>query len=122
MSQEDMAYGVSQLASLDEKSEGTIVPADSEIYWDNATKIKKANAEELSKVKVVGRGGTVFGNFTSDYEEHIGKCDFLIIITDGYLIDSDVASMKNPGIDVIWLITSSCDFNPPFGRKFILRD
>jgi predicted metal-dependent peptidase len=122
MGKDDMAFGLSQLASLDERSEGTIVPADSEIYWDKATKIKKANAEELSKVKVYGRGGTVFGSFTSDYEANIGKCDFLIIITDGYLIDTDIASMKNPGIDVIWLLTSNSNFNPPFGRAFFLKD
>lgn len=121
MSKDDMAFGISQLASLDERSEGKIVCADSEIYWDEATKIKKCNPEELSKVKVRGRGGTVFGKFTSDYEKYLGKCDFLIIITDGYLIDTDVASMVNPGIDVVWLLTSPSGFNPPFGRKFDLR-
>jgi len=121
MGKEDMAFGLSQLASLDERSEGTIVPADAQIYWDKVTKVKKANFEELSKVKVFGRGGTKFSEFFSDYEQNIGKCDFLIVITDGFLIDSDVAEMKNPGVDVIWLITSGSLFNPPFGRAFDLR-
>jgi len=121
MGKEDMALGLSQLAALDERSEGTIVPADATIYWDKATKIKKANAEELSKVKVVGRGGTKFAEFFTDHEENIGKCDFLIMITDGYLLDSDIAEMKNPGIEVIWLITSHSAFNPPFGRAFDLH-
>ena len=40
MSKDDMAFGLSQLQSLDERSEGTIVPADADIYWDDATKIK----------------------------------------------------------------------------------
>lgn len=121
MGKEDMAFGLSQLASLDERSEGTIVPADATIYWDKATKIKKANMEEISKVKVVGRGGTKFAEFFSEYEQNIGECDFLIVITDGYLLDSDIAEMKHPGKDVIWLITSGGSFEPPFGRAFDLR-
>lgn len=121
MGKDDMAFGLSQLQSLDERSEGTIVPADATIYWEEATKIKKANAEELTKVKVVGRGGTMFGQFFDNYEKEIGKCDFLIVITDGFLLDTDVANMKHPGVDVIWLITSGSAFNPPFGRAFDLK-
>ncbi len=121
MSRDDMAFGLSQLCALDERSEGTIVPADATIYWDKATKIKKAVADEISKVKIVGRGGTKYAEFFTDYEKNIGKCDFLIVVTDGYLLDSDVAEMKHPGIDVIWLITSGSSFNPPFGRAFDLR-
>lgn len=121
MSKDDMAFGLSQLASLDERSEGTIVPADATIYWDKATKIKKANFEELQKVKIFGRGGTKYAEFFDDYEKQIGECDFLIVITDGYLLDTDVAEMKHPGKDVIWLITSGSSFNPPFGRAFDLR-
>jgi len=122
MSKDDMAFGISQLTALDERSEGTIVPADATIYWDKATKVKKANMEELSKIKIVGRGGTKYAEFFTDYEKNIGKCDFLIVVTDGYLLDTDVAEMKHPGIDVIWLITSGSCFNPPFGRSFDLRD
>jgi len=121
MSKDDMAFGLSQLTALDERSEGTIVPADATIYWDHAVKIKKAVAEEILKVKVVGRGGTKYAEFFSDYEKNIGKCDFLIVVTDGFLLDSDVAEMKNPGVDVIWLITSGSIFNPPFGRAFDLH-
>lgn len=121
MSKEDMAFGLSQLAALDERSEGTVVPADATLYWDKATKLKKANFEELQKVKIYGRGGTKFAEFFSDYEEHIGTCDFLIVITDGYLLDTDIADMKHPGKDVIWLITSGSSFDPPFGRAFDLR-
>lgn len=121
MSKDDMSFGISQLQSLDERAEGTIVPADAEIYWDQATKIKVTKAEELSKVKVFGRGGTCFNSFFSDYEKKIGKADFLIVITDGYLMDTDIAEMKNPGIETIWLITSGAQFKPPFGRCFDLR-
>lgn len=121
MSKDDMAYGISQLASLDERSEGTIVPADATIYWDQATRIKKAVPEELSKIKIVGRGGTKYAEFFDDYEDKIGICDFLIVITDGYLLDTDIAEMKHPGVDVIWLLTSSSSFTPPFGRVFDLH-
>lgn len=121
MSKDDMAFGLSQLQALDERSEGTIVPADATIYWDQATKIKKANAEEILKVKVVGRGGTMYAQFFDDYEKNIGECDFLIVITDGFLLDTDVAEMKHPGVDVIWLITSGTAFSAPFGRVFDLR-
>lgn len=121
MSKDDMAFGLSQLCALDERSEGTIVPADATIYWDNATRIKKAVPEEITKVKVVGRGGTQYAEFFDDYEKHIGECDFLIVVTDGFLLDTDIANMKHPGVDVIWLITSGSAFNPPFGRAFDLR-
>jgi predicted metal-dependent peptidase len=121
MSKDDMAFGLSQLCALDERSEGTIVPADADIYWDKATKIKKAVPEEIMKVKIVGRGGTRFAEFFTDYEKNIGTCDFLIVVTEGYLLDSDFADMKHPGVDVIWLITSGSSFNPPFGRAFDLR-
>ncbi len=121
MSKDDISFGLSQLQSLDERSEGSVVPADAAIYWDKVTKIKKCNIDELSKVKIYGRGGTMFSEFFSDYEKNIGKCDFLIVITDGYLLDTDVANMKHPGIDVIWLITSGSSFNAPFGRVFDLR-
>ncbi len=121
MSKDDMAFGLSQLCALDERSEGTIVPADATIYWDHAVKIKKAVPEEIMKVKVVGRGGTKYAEFFSDYEKNIGECDFLVVVTDGFLLDTDVAEMKHPGVDVIWLITSGSIFTPPFGRAFDLR-
>lgn len=121
MGREDIAFGISQLIGLDDRSEGTITPCDSEIYWSQSTKIKKCNVEELSKVKVVGRGGTMFADYFNDYEKNIGKCDFLVVITDGYLLDSDVASMKNPCIDVFWILTSGANFKAPFGRTFELH-
>lgn len=122
MRREDMSYGVSQLAVLDDRAEGTVIPADSEIYWDKATKVKKTNQAELSKIKVVGRGGTMYSTFFDDYEKYIGACDFLVLITDGYLLPEDVAAMKDPGINVYWIITSGADFSAPFGRVFALKD
>lgn len=122
MSIEDITFGISQLQVIDERSEGWVVPADCDIYWDKATKLRKVDSEELSKVKVVGRGGTMYHSFFSDYEKKLGKCDFLILITDGYLMDTDIAEMRDPGIPVYWIITSTSTFKPPFGRAFYLRN
>ena len=120
MSKDDIALGLSQLVGIDDRGEGTIVPCDSEIYFDKATKIKKCNVGELSKVKVVGRGGTCFSDYFLQYEKHIGKVDFHIIITDGYLLDSDIAEMKDPQVPVYWIITNESAFRAPFGRAFSL--
>jgi predicted metal-dependent peptidase len=123
MSKEDMAFGISQLASLDERSEGSITPVDCAIYWESTTKIKKCSLEELSKVKVTGRGGTFFAPYFDEYEKNIGKCDFLIVITDAYLMDTDISAMQDPGIPVFWLVTSKNEsFNAPFGKVYQLRD
>lgn len=121
MSDDDIAYGVSQLQALDRTSEGYIVPADGEIYWDDAVEVKNCNEESLKKTKVVGRGGTAFMKFTNEYKEHFGEVDMLIIITDGFIYDMQGA--EDPHIPVYWIITSDhADFNPPFGKTFLLRN
>jgi predicted metal-dependent peptidase len=122
MGKEDMSFGLSQLQSLDERSEGTVTCADAEVYWDKSIKLKKCNAEEITnKVKIIGRGGTMFAQYFDDYKKNIGDCDFLIIITDGFLLDQDIAEMKNPGIPVYWIITSGTSFHAPFGKVYDLR-
>lgn len=123
MSPDDMAFAVSQLQSLDERCEGVLVSADCGVYWDTKTILKKVTPETLDKVEVSGGGGTYFASeFVNNYEEHLGECDLLIIGTDAYLSPDDVAKVTNPGIPVVWLITSGVsDFKPPFGKVFDLR-
>lgn len=122
MSKDDMAYGVSQLQSLDERGECTITYADAQIYWKDSIKIRKCNVEELKKIKPKGRGGTMFADYFSDYEKNIGKCNFLVVISDLYLLDTDIAEMTDPGIPVYWICTSvNIGFKPPFGRVLDLR-
>jgi predicted metal-dependent peptidase len=122
MSSDDMAFGLSQLCALDERGELTITFADAQIYWDQSVKIRKCKMEEIqNNVKPVGRGGTVFGNYFEEYRDHLGECDMIIVITDGSLMPDDITRMKDPGIDVMWLITSETAFQPPFGRVFALR-
>jgi predicted metal-dependent peptidase len=117
MSDEDIALVVSQLQSLDEKAEGTIVPADAGIYWEDATKIKKCDPASLSRTKIVGRGGTQWGEFFQEYESKIGKKDFLVIMTDGYIFEP-WDSIKKPKVDVIWVIVNNAAFTAPWGRVF----
>jgi predicted metal-dependent peptidase len=121
MSREDMAYGLSQLQSLDERSEGVVVSADCEIYWQQATKLRSVKASELMKIKPIGRGGTCLSSFVNEYESHIGKQDFLILITDGFLLKEDVENMRQPSVPVYWVITNDSVFDPPFGRAFNLH-
>lgn len=122
MSNQDIAYGVSQAQVIDERGEGFLVPWDATTYWDKMLPIKKATAEELSKAKVVGRGGTHIASLFQEYEEHCGKVDLIMIATDGFLYDNELSHCKPPkGVDVIWLITShNPNFKPPFGRVFHL--
>lgn len=122
MSRDDMALGISQLQGLDDRGECVLTCGDAEIYWDTSVQIKKCNAEELRKIVPKGRGGTMYASYFSDYRKNIGECDFLIVISDLYLFDQDVAEMKDPGIDVFWLCTSgNTSFRAPFGRVLQLE-
>jgi predicted metal-dependent peptidase len=122
MKAEDKALGVSQLISLDERSEGIIVCGDAKIYWDGATKIKKCNVEELSKIKVEGGGGTMLHSFFTDYKKKLGDADFLVIISDCQFNPKDEERFVNPKIPVFWLTVAAADFKAPFGRVFSLLD
>lgn len=121
MSDEDVAFGLSQLQVIDENGEGILVPWDVDPYWDKAVKIKNAKVEELKKFKVVGRGGTDVSKFLNEFEAKFGQQDLIIIATDGYLCDSELLYVKKPKCPVMWLITSHNDgFKPPFGKVFHL--
>lgn len=123
MSSEDLSFALSQLQSLDERAEGTITYCDTEVRWRETVKLKKINTSTLSQLKPLGGGGTVLHEFINNYEKNIGKQDFLIILSDGYLLDNDIANMTEPtrGCPVFWVITSGTDFKAPFGRVFDLR-
>jgi predicted metal-dependent peptidase len=121
MSADDVSFGLSQLKAIDSQSEGTLTPSDAEIFWDKSVKIRRCNDEELTKFKRVGLGGTRFAPYFTEYEKHIGKCDFLIVITDGYLDPVDIAEMRHPDCPVYWIVTSPYSFTAPFGKVFSLR-
>ena len=117
MSDEDIAYGITQLKVLDSRSEGIVVPCDAKVYWDKKTKIKNIN--DLPKIKVVGRGGTVFDEFFNDYRKHIKEpIDLIIVITDGGVF---LNSCQKPAVDTVFVITNDHMPNFPWGRCAPLR-
>jgi len=117
MSGDDMAYGVSQLKCLDNRSSGIVVPCDAKPYWDKAVDI--FGMEDLPKINLVGRGGTCFNEFFRDYKLHIRKkIDLIIVITDGGVY---VDPLLKPLVDVVWVITNDHMPSLPFGRVAPLR-
>jgi hypothetical protein len=91
-------------------------------YWDQAKTIRRCSREELQSLKPVGRGGTRLDLGINEFQEHLGKIDFMVVITDGFLNQSEIDNMKDPGHEVYWLITSNCDFKPPIGKVFMLHN
>lgn len=123
MSAEDIAYGLSQLQVIDDRGEMNLIPFDTEPYFDKMVKIKKADKENLIKAKRVGLGGTMVGK-CFEYEEHCGKVDMLIFISDGFIGDYELDGIKMPPRDtsVLWLVTShNPSFKPKIGRVLHLR-
>ena len=119
MSNEDMAFGVSQLKCLDGRSRGLVVPCDAQPYWEDAKEIN--GMKDLPSIKATGRGGTAFSQFFLDYTKRLGPdWDVVIILTDGGVWDLD--NLPKPRHDVVWVLTNDCKgFNPPFGRVAPLR-
>jgi hypothetical protein len=123
MGREDIAYAVSQIVVLGERAVVNAVPWDTQVYWDALTKINKVDLEALKEVKVVGRGGTEVSALFDEYEDNVGEVDIIIVATDGYLYDNELAKVKeiSKKVDVVWLITSqNPNFRPVFGRVFHL--
>lgn len=117
MSNEDIAYGVSQLKALDNRSTGIVVPCDAQPYWDKAVEIQ--NASDLVKVKPVGRSGTIFDEFFRDYRFHVkGQIDLIICITDGFV---SLDPRYKPPVDTVFVITNDNIPNLPYGRVAPLR-
>jgi len=112
MGKKDIAFGLSQLKTLS-GTEGYVVPGDAGVYWDKATKINTTN--DLEKVEIVGRGGTMFKDFFRDFKKEMGNdFDLLIIITDGFC--DDIPNELKPTQEVIWALTSATkNFSPTFG-------
>ena len=122
MDKDSKTLGVSQLQVLDDKGEGTIVCGDTVVHFDKAIKLRKFNKAELMNIKSIGGGGTMLNSFFTEYEKNIGKCDFLIVITDGGLNENDIINLVAPSCPTYWLITSDIDFKAPFGKTFRLNN
>jgi predicted metal-dependent peptidase len=125
MSSEDVAFGLSQLQVIDEKGEVHLVPFDTKCYWQDVVKINKADKENLSRAKVVGRGGTMCGSIFNEYEDNVGKVDMIIVISDGFIGDAELNGIKLPPKEtsILWLITShNAGFKPAVGRVVHLHN
>jgi predicted metal-dependent peptidase len=120
MRDDDIVYGLSQLQSLGNTSEGFIVPCDAEPKWANVTPVK--SKKDIKRTKIVGRGGTVFDQFFKELPDKLG-CDFdvCIVLTDGYC--GEIPLELQPPMDVVWVVTRGDhkDFKPSFGRVAPLR-
>jgi predicted metal-dependent peptidase len=123
MSADDISFGLSQLQVLDESAEMWLLPFDTKPYYDAMVKIKKADKENLSKARRKGLGGTMVGDVFRTYKEHIEKVDMIVVISDGFIGDYEIANVElDKTIDLVWIITShNPNFNPKIGRVFHLR-
>lgn len=120
MSDDDIAYGISQLQVLGSQTEGFVIPVDAEPHWEKITAVKKL--ADLKRTKVCGRGGTTFADFFRDYPDRLGvDFDAVIVITDGYC--DQIPMEYRPRTDCVWVITSNFEeFKPTFGRVVRLRE
>lgn len=117
MSNDDISYGVKELKTLASLGEGIFVPTDTQAYWDKATRIESVG--DLSKSRIVGRGGTAFDSFFEELPRQPfvrEGIEFVVIITDGYFS----CKIHNPPADVVWIYTSKSAENPPFGKRINL--
>ncbi len=125
MSDEAIAYGLSQLRAIDSRAEAWVVPWDAGPYWEHKQYLKKMNVQELGKIQRVGCGGTIMSPIFTQYEKEIGTVDLIVIISDMYVADKqEVMNLKQPrGTDVVWLnVHGDPTFKYPFGRAFKLNN
>ena len=121
MSNEDMANGIKELQSIAHMAEIHITPNDTAPHWEGTVKVTAKT--ELTKTKVIGRGGTAFDDYFRGLptQAWYKGCDVVVIITDGDCGNYDV-SLTPPGADVLWIITSGMKgFSPSFGRVAHIR-
>ena len=121
MHQDDIARGVKELQLVADTSEGWIVPCDAVPYWNQATRV--TSKTELTKTRVVGRGGTVFQQFFEELPKQrlADRFDLVIIITDGDC-DTIPKQLMPQGADCLWILTKrNADFRPNFGRVAMLK-
>ena len=118
MSDEDMANGLKELQLCGDNTEGFVVSCDAQVHWESVTRITRST--DLVRTKIIGRGGTVFNSFFTEYPKKMGTdFDLIVIISDG---DCGIIPMNlKPPCDVLWIITNDREFKPSFGRVCQLR-
>jgi predicted metal-dependent peptidase len=122
---DETTVGISQLQVLDKRGEIYLLPWDTRPYYEDMVKIRSANIKNLKRSKIRGLGGTEVSSVFNTYEEKCGSVDVLIVITDGYLSDTELKNVRAPskGTSVIWLIIGcNRSFKPPFGRLVYIEN
>lgn len=122
MSEKDISDGVSEITQFAGAADLYIVPVDATPHWNAVTKVTKSS--DFKRIKVVGRGGTVFEEFFRDYKFKLrkyGSIDFIIVITDGYC--DYINPAYTPNCNVGWVLTQPIkDFQQPFGKVLRLKE
>lgn len=125
MSNDDIALGVSQFQCLGTQAAIWAVPFDVSCYWDQMVSIKKADAANLHKINVMGRGGTDLTRAFAEWEANVKQpIDLIAVVSDTFVGDHEVNNAKEPpkGTHTLWIQTAQNDsFKPRFGRVFNLR-
>lgn len=124
MTKEQIAYGISQVAALNERGCGWACPFDAEPFYDSSIKLKTALSKELEIIKYRGGGGTALMPALLSYEKEMGNVDILFIISDCYFCDEkEILNFCPPkNTQIIWLsVNSNHNFNPKYGKMFRLN-
>src|ERR1700690_813978 len=117
MSDADIVNGVSELQAVAaiQDSEGWMIPCDAEPHWN--AKVQITCSSDIKRSRVVGRGGTVFGQFFGQLSKEIGTdLDVVVLVTDGDCGADSLPQSLRPQCDVLWIITNDRPFKPSFGR------
>jgi len=121
MGDEDLSFGISQLQALAGRgTRGTVVLCDATVKWDAVQPIR--DLKDLKRVKIVGRGGTVFDDFFREFPKRLGlNFGCVAVITDGDC--GTVPARLRPPLPVNWILTRNKEgWSQPFGRALNLRN
>lgn len=92
-----------------------LISCDCEVK--NIQQVSSVYQLDLQSFLVGGGGTSVTPIFEYIEEELEGKCDLVVIVTDGYIDEVDT---KFSQYETIWLIINNPDFKPNFGSTIYL--
>jgi len=92
-----------------------LISCDCEIK--NVQQVSSTHQLDLQSFLVGGGGTSMTPIFEYIEEELEGKCDLVIIVTDGHIDDVDIRFSE---YETIWLIINNSDFKPKFGNTIYL--
>jgi predicted metal-dependent peptidase len=92
-----------------------LISCDCEVK--NVQQVSSIHQLDLQSFLVGGGGTNITPIFEYIEEELGGKCDLVIIVTDGYIDEVDARFSE---YETIWLIINNPDFKPKFGNTIYL--